>query len=143
MGLAWIKVGEGGAWQGPIAKYLSDDERAAATATAELKTGDTLLMVAGPRRQGPSAARRHPPAARLRNSSCDKSDELKFLWVVDFPLFDYSDEEKRLVSVNHPFTAPNPDDLALLDSAPLKARALAYDMVLNGQETGRRLDSYP
>ena len=56
--------------------------------------------------------------------------------MVDFPLFDYSDEEKRLVSVNHPFTAPNPADLALLDSKPLEARALAYDMVLNGQEMG-------
>jgi aspartyl-tRNA synthetase len=61
---------------------------------------------------------------------------LKFLWVVDFPLFDYSDEEKRLVSAHHPFTAPDPNDLALLDSKPLEARALAYDMVLNGQEMG-------
>ena len=51
-------------------------------------------------------------------------------------MFDYSAEDKRMVSVNHPFTAPNPDDLALLESAPLKARALAYDMVLNGQELG-------
>ena len=66
----------------------------------------------------------------------DDSGELEFLWVVDFPLFEYSEEEKRLVSVNHPFTAPHPDDLELLDSAPLKARALAYDMVLNGEEMG-------
>jgi aspartyl-tRNA synthetase len=56
--------------------------------------------------------------------------------VVDFPLFEYSGEEKRLVSVNHPFTAPHPDDLGLLATDPLKARALAYDMVLNGQEMG-------
>jgi aspartyl-tRNA synthetase len=58
------------------------------------------------------------------------------LWVVDFPLFGFSDEDKKMYSENHPFTAPNPDDLAMLDSAPLNARALAYDMVLNGQELG-------
>ncbi|MGC2303447.1 aspartate--tRNA ligase [Candidatus Binatus sp.] len=135
MGLAWIKVGEGGAWQGPIAKYLSDGERAAATATAELKTGDTMLMVAGQ----PDKVRPVLGDIRLQLAAkfgLDKSEDLKFLWVVDFPMFDYSDEDKRLVSVNHPFTAPNPDDLAMLGSAPLKTRALAYDMVLNGQELG-------
>src|ERR1700674_2859045 len=135
MGLAWIKVGEGGAWQGPIAKYLSDAERAAAAATSELKTGDTLLMVAGP----PDKVRPVLGDIRLQLATkfgLDKSDELKFLWVVDFPMFAYSAEDKRMVSVNHPFTAPNPDDLAMLESAPLKARALAYDMVLNGQELG-------
>ncbi len=64
------------------------------------------------------------------------TDALEFLWIIDFPLFEYSEEEGRMVSVNHPFTAPHPDDLALLDSDPAKARALAYDMVLNGQEMG-------
>jgi aspartyl-tRNA synthetase len=64
------------------------------------------------------------------------ADDLRFLWVVDFPLFEYSAEEKRLVSVHHPFTAPHPDDLGLLDSNALAVRALAYDMVLNGQEMG-------
>jgi aspartyl-tRNA synthetase len=134
MGLAWIKVGEGG-WQGPIAKYLSDSERAAATVTAALKGGDTLLMVAGP----PDKVRPVLGDIRLQLAAkfgLDKSDELKFLWVVDFPMFDYSADDKRMVSVNHPFTAPNPDDLTMLESAPLKARALAYDMVLNGQELG-------
>jgi aspartyl-tRNA synthetase len=134
MGLAWIKAGEGG-WQGPIAKYLSDGERASATVAAELKTGDTLMMVAGP----PDKVRPVLGDIRLQLAAkfgLDKSDELKFLWVVDFPMFDYSAEDKRMVSVNHPFTAPNPDDLAMLESAPLKARALTYDMVLNGQELG-------
>ena len=134
MGLAWIKVGDAG-WQGPIAKYLSDNERAAATAAAGLKTGDTLMMVAGP----PETVRPVLGDIRLQLAATfglDKSDELKFLWVVDFPMFEYSADDKRMNSVNHPFTAPHPDDLALLDSAPLKARALAYDMVLNGQELG-------
>ena len=134
MGLAWIKVGEGG-WQGPIAKYLSDGERAAATAVAGLKAGDTLLMVAGP----PDKVRPVLGDIRLQLAAkfaLDKSDDLKFLWVTDFPLFEYSADDKRMVAVNHPFTSPHPDDLALLDSAPLNARALAYDMVLNGQELG-------
>ncbi len=63
-------------------------------------------------------------------------DELRFLWVVEFPLFEHSEQEGRLVSVNHPFTAPNPDDLGFLAADPLKARALAYDVVLNGEEMG-------
>jgi aspartyl-tRNA synthetase len=134
MGLAWVKVGDAG-WQGPIAKHLSDSEKSAATATSGLKPGDTLLMVAGP----PDKVRPLLGDIRLQlgaKFNLDKSDQLKFLWVVDFPLFDYSADDKRLVSVNHPFTAPHPDDLAMLESAPRNARALAYDMVLNGQELG-------
>jgi aspartyl-tRNA synthetase len=63
-------------------------------------------------------------------------DENKFalLWVVDFPMFYYSEEEKRYVAMHHPFTAPKPEDVALLDSEPGKARARAYDLVLNGNE---------
>ena len=134
MGLAWVKVGDAG-WQGPIGKYLSDAERSAAAEIASLKQGDTLLMVGGP------AEVVRPMLGEIRlqlgaKFGLDKSDELRFLWIVDFPLFDYSADEKRMVSVNHPFTAPHPDDLAMLGSAPLKARALAYDMVLNGQELG-------
>ncbi|HKN00179.1 MAG TPA: aspartate--tRNA ligase [Candidatus Binataceae bacterium] len=134
LGLAWVKIGEG-AWQGPVAKYLSDDERARAAAIASLKTGDTLLMIAGhPDKVRPVLGDiRLQLGARFR---LDNTGELKFLWIVDFPLFQYSAEDKRMVSVNHPFTAPNPEDLMMLDSAPLKARALAYDMVLNGQELG-------
>ena len=58
------------------------------------------------------------------------------LWVLDFPLLDYDEAEKRFVAMHHPFTAPHAEDIALLDSAPLKARARAYDMVLNGNEVG-------
>ena len=134
MGLAWVKVGDAG-WQGPIGKYLSDAERDAAAGIASLKQGDTLLMVGGP------ADVVRPVLSEIRlqlgaKFGLDKSEELKFLWVVDFPLFDYSAEEKRMLAVNHPFTAPHPDDLGMLESAPLNARALHYDMVLNGQELG-------
>jgi len=134
MGLAWVKVGES-AWQGPIAKYLSEAERERVAQATEFNTGDTLLMMAGE----PKKVRPVLGDIRLQLGSkfgLDSTSELKFLWVVDFPLFEYSAEDKRLVSVNHPFTAPNPDDLASLESAPLTTRALAYDMVLNGQEMG-------
>ncbi|HEY6417722.1 MAG TPA: aspartate--tRNA ligase [Candidatus Binataceae bacterium] len=134
LGLAWAKVGEG-AWQGPIAKHLGEAERARAAAAAQLGAGDTLLMVAG------APAKVRPVLGELRLQLADKfqlreSGALEFLWIVDFPLFEFSEEDRRLVSVNHPFTSPHPDDLALLEAEPLKARAIAYDMVLNGQELG-------
>jgi aspartyl-tRNA synthetase len=134
MGLAWIKVGDAG-WQGPIAKFVSDAEKSAVAAASSLKQGDTLIMMGG------AADKIRPVLGDIRlqlaaKFGLDKSSELKFLWVVDFPLFDKSEEGERLASVNHPFTAPNPDDLDMLDGSPLKARALAYDMVLNGQELG-------
>lgn len=134
LGLAWAKI-TGDGWQGPVAKVIGADERARVVQAAGIATGGTLLMIAGPR----GKARPAMGELRLRlGAKFALRDEasLKFLWVVDFPLFDYSEEEKRLVSVNHPFTAPHPDDLGLLASAPLNARALAYDMVLNGQEMG-------
>ncbi len=134
LGLAWLKIASD-AWQGPIAKFISDQERTRVAEIAAPAAGDTLLMIAGAR------GKVRPALGDLRLRLGAKFDlidraALKFLWVVDFPLFDFSEEEKRLVSVNHPFTAPHPDDIGLLDSEPLKARALAYDMVLNGQEMG-------
>ena len=84
-----------------------------------MQIGDTLLMVAGPR------GKVCPLLGDLRlqlGTKFNLRDEraLKFLWVVDFPLFDYSEEEKRLVSAHHPFTAPDPEDLGLLESRPLE-----------------------
>jgi len=134
MGLAWAKAGDG-AWQGPIARHIGDAERTRAAQIAGLETGDTVLMVAGE----PDKVR--PVLGDLRIELGAKfrladSRQLKFLWVVDFPLFEWNADEKRLMAVNHPFTSPHPDDLVLLDSEPLKARAIAYDMVVNGQELG-------
>ena len=134
LGLAWAKIADG-AWQGPVAKYLGDGERQRAAAVASLAAGDTILMIAG----APEGAR--PALGDLRIQLGEKfglraKSELKFAWITDFPLFEYSAEERRLVSVNHPFTAPHPDDLELLDREPLKSRALAYDAVLNGEELG-------
>jgi aspartyl-tRNA synthetase len=134
LGLAWAKLADGN-WQGPVGRHIGEIERTRAAEIAALGQGDTLLMVAGPR------DRIRPVVGDVRLQLAAKfelhrSDELRFLWVIDFPLFEYSEEEKRLVSVNHPFTAPHPDDLGLLDDSPLAARALAYDLVLNGQEMG-------
>lgn len=134
VGLAWARNAADG-WQGPIAKHIGADEKSRVAEVLDLKTGDTLLMV------GTDAAKVRTILGDVRLELgtkfgfCDAGGRA-FLWVVDFPMFEYSAEEKRLVSVNHPFTAPNPDDLALLESEPLAVRALAYDMVLNGQELG-------
>jgi aspartyl-tRNA synthetase len=133
LGLTWAKLADNN-WQGPVARHIQEVERMRAADIAGLGQGDTLLMVAGEREKV------RPLMGELRLQLAAKfdlrSEELRFLWVVDFPLFEYSEEEKRLVSVHHPFTAPHPDDLDLLDSSPLAVRALAYDMVLNGQEMG-------
>ena len=134
LGLGWAKIGAEG-WQGPIAKFLGDNEKSHAAKIAELNTGDTILMIAG----DPDKVRPILGELRLQLASrfnLRETDEMKFVWVVDFPMFEFDATEKRLNSVNHPFTAPNPDDLKMLDSQPLKARALAYDMVLNGEELG-------
>jgi aspartyl-tRNA synthetase len=132
-GLTWARIADD-KWSGPVSRHFLEQQMSVKEAAA-LNSGDMLMMMAGPR------AKVRPLLGEVRLQLGAKfklrdDQALKFLWVVDFPLFDYSDEEKRLVSVNHPFTAPNPADLALLDSKPLEARALAYDMVLNGQEMG-------
>jgi aspartyl-tRNA synthetase len=134
LGLAWAKLSDGN-WQGPVGRHFSELERTRVAEAVELRQGDSLLMVAGER----DIIRPLMGELRLQLAAkfnMRRADDLRFLWVVDFPLFEYSNEEKRLVSVHHPFTAPRPDDLGLLDSNALAVRALAYDMVLNGQEMG-------
>jgi aspartyl-tRNA synthetase len=134
LGLAWAKLADGN-WQGPVGRHIGEVERTRAVEMAGLNQGDTLLMVAGQRDKV------RPLMGDLRlqlaaRFNLRRAEELSFLWVLDFPLFEYSEEEKRLAAVHHPFTAPHPDDLQMLDSNPLAVRALAYDMVLNGQEMG-------
>jgi aspartyl-tRNA synthetase len=83
---------------------------------------------------GPALDRVRQEVARRLNLIPEA--ENRFVWIIDFPLFERNPASRALNSVNHPFTAPHPDDLPLLDSAPERARALAYDMVLNGTELG-------
>ncbi len=134
LGLAWAKAAAPD-WQGPIARHVSEAERGRVAQSAGLTGGETLLMVAG----APGKVRPVLGEIRLQLGArfeLRKSAERRFLWITDFPLFEYSAEERRLLSVNHPFTAPHPEDLDRLDSEPLAVRSLAYDMVLNGEELG-------
>jgi aspartyl-tRNA synthetase len=134
-GLAWVRTAVNEAWQGPIARHFTDDERRRVIAAGGLVGGELLMLVAGPR----DRVRLLMGDLRLQlgvKFGLRETNSTRFLWIVDFPLFEYSVEERRMQSVNHPFTAPHPDDLALLGSQPANARALAYDLVLNGQELG-------
>ena len=135
-GLVWLKVEDGGKVSGPAAKNLSEQEIAAAVATMEAVPGDLLLMVADKWRTAcESMGRLRLAVAEKANLVTDPS-LLKFLWVVEFPLLDWDEEEKRFVAVHHPFTSPMDEDVAKLDSAPGEVRAKAYDVVLNGVELG-------
>jgi aspartyl-tRNA synthetase len=134
LGLAWAKLADGN-WQGPIGRHITEAERNRAAEMAALSQGDTVLMIAGQ----PDKVQPLMGDVRLQLAAkfnLRRPDDLRFLWVLDFPLFECSADERRLDAVHHPFTAPHPDDLELLDSNPLAARALAYDMVVNGQEMG-------
>jgi aspartyl-tRNA synthetase len=133
-GLAWIKILPT-EWQSPIVKFFSDSEKENLKKQLDLKEGDLVLFVA----DQPKVV--NDSLGNLREHLGKKlglidASKLEFVWVIDFPMFEYSEEEKRLVAVHHPFTSPTPSDFSLLDSEPLKAHANAYDLVLNGNEIG-------
>jgi aspartyl-tRNA synthetase len=129
-GLLRLKVA-GGQLEGPAAKFLA----AGAAERLGLAEGDLGLYVAGPDHvSGPSLDRTRQEVAR--RMSLIPAGVNRFVWIVDFPLFEKDPASGALGPVNHPFTAPHPDDVPLLDTAPEQARALAYDMVLNGTELG-------
>jgi len=133
-GLAWVKVTEDG-WQSPIAKFFTDDELAELNKALGAEVGDLLMFMA----DTPAIA--NEALGRLRGHLGQKlglarKDNYKFVWITEFPLLEWDAEEKRHVAVHHPFTAPLEEDFALLDSDPGKARAQAYDLVLNGSEIG-------
>ena len=132
-GLAWLKITAEGQLESVIAKFL--DAKAFAAALPEAKPGDLVLFGAD------NASVVHDVLGRIRLllgeelNLIDKS-AWKPLWVTEFPLLDYSPEEKRYIFMHNPFAAPMDEDLTLLDTEPLKVRAKAYDMVLNGSEIG-------
>jgi aspartyl-tRNA synthetase len=129
-GLVWIKKQEG--WKSSLKMADADFERIwAALGGAD---ADLALLIADKKATALKALgeiRRTWPMDEAARKSL-----LEFCWVTDFPLFEWSEEEKRLVSVHHPFTSPHADDLALLETSPDKVRAQAYDLVLNGVEVG-------
>ncbi len=132
-GLAWLKITADGQLDSVIAKFL--DAKAFGSALPEAKPGDLVLFGAD------TPAVVHDVLGRIRlllgeELNLIDKNAWKPLWVTDFPLLDYSPEEKRYIFMHNPFAAPADEDLALLDSEPLKVRAKAYDMVLNGNEIG-------
>jgi aspartyl-tRNA synthetase len=136
-GLVWIRVGEHGALESPVAKFLSEAEQLALVDAMGARTGDLLLLVAGDR----ALVNRVLGTLRLDLGRPPVNEGgLHFLWVVDFPLFEGLDGDGRPIPAHHPFTMPHADDLSLLDSATgddlLKVRSQAYDLVLNGWELG-------
>jgi aspartyl-tRNA synthetase len=119
------------ALEGPAAKFLPSD----AAARLGLAEGDLCLLVAGPDHiSGPALDRVRQEVARRLNLI--PAGVNRFVWIVDFPLFERDPVTGGLSAVNHPFTAPHPADLPLLETAPEGVRALAYDMVVNGTELG-------
>ncbi|MEG0762288.1 MAG: aspartate--tRNA ligase [Oscillospiraceae bacterium] len=134
-GLAYTRLTQDGETSS-FEKFLNDSEKAALRAKADAKTGDVLLVVADGNNDHVFAAL---GALRLEIAKkfelFDKS-EYKFLWVTDFPLFEYSEEEDRYIAKHHPFTMPKDEDLDKVESNPGECRAKAYDMVLNGCELG-------
>lgn len=134
-GLAWTRLTEGGETSS-YEKFLSPEEAAAVRKTMGAETGDVLLIVASDENKivfDSLGALRCELAARL--NLIDKSKPC-FLWVTDFPVFEYSKTENRYMAMHHPFTAPRVEDIDKLESDPGSVRAIAYDMVLNGNELG-------
>jgi aspartyl-tRNA synthetase len=133
-GLAWIKVREN-EWQSPIAKFFTDDEKAALARRIEMKPGDLIFFVA----DQPKIA--NEALGHLRNLLGRKLgliDEsvFNFVWITQFPLLEYDETGKRFQALHHPFTAPFEEDYDLLTDDPLKVKSRAYDLVLNGSEIG-------
>ncbi|MBN1871502.1 MAG: aspartate--tRNA ligase [Candidatus Omnitrophica bacterium] len=133
-GLAWIKFTEKGA-ESPIAKFFEKERIDKLANILRCETGDLALMVADKTKiaeETMGALRLH--IARLKNIELRKG--FAFAWIVDFPLLKYNEEEKRWESEHHPFTSCKDEDMELLEREPQKARAKAYDLIVNGIELG-------
>lgn len=131
-GLAWIKFQDTGL-NSSIVKFFSEDLQKELIKVMNMEPGDLIFMVADmPSRvnQGLDHLRRRI----ARDRHLIPSDTYEFLWVTDFPLFSWNEEEKRMDSEHHPFTSPNLEDIHLLETEPLKMRSSGYDLVLNGYE---------
>lgn len=133
-GLAWMKFKEG-ALSGPIAKFFNEEEQAELQSTLNIEENDLVVFVAD------KADVVHASLGNLRvklgkDLNLTDKDTYNFVWIVDWPLFEYDEEEGRYFAAHHPFTSPQDDDLEKLESAPSEVKAKAYDIVLNGYELG-------
>ena len=135
-GLVYVKYNEDGTVKSSIDKFYTLEVWAALKERMGAKDGDLVLILSGD-----NANKTRTQLCTLRLEMGDRlglrdKDRFECLWIVDFPLFEWSDEEQRLMATHHPFTMPNPDDIPLLDTHPEQVRAKAYDFVCNGIEVG-------
>ena len=134
-GLGYAKVEEGKPPSGPVAKFLDEGQWEAVVERTGAKVGDMVLFSA----DRPGVV--NPVLAWLRQMAAEEAgliEKGRFVihWVTDFPLFSWSEEEKRWMSEHHPFTGPHPDDIEVLEKDPGKVRSASYDLVINGYECG-------
>ena len=133
-GLAWIKVTEAG-FESPIAKFFKDGQVKAIAERLAAKPGDLMMFIA----DSPKIVAETLGYLRLllaKRLNLIDENKLNFLWVTDFPLVEWNAEEKRYDAMHHPFTAPRDEDIPFMKTDPLKVKAKAYDIVLNGSEIG-------
>ncbi len=134
-GLAYVAIQEDGTLKSSFAKFMTDEQMAALVAAMDGKPGDLLLFAADKNKIVWDVL----GSLRLeiaRQLDLLKKDDYRFLWVTEFPLLEYSEEQDRFVAMHHPFTMPMDEDWHLIDSDPGAVRAKAYDIVLNGTEIG-------
>ncbi len=134
-GLAYVAIQEDGSYKSSFAKFMTDEQMAALVSAMNGKPGD-LLLFAADKNQVVWAVLGALRLELARQQDLLKKDEFKFLWVTEFPLLEYSEEQDRFVAMHHPFTMPMDEDWHLIDSDPGAVRAKAYDIVLNGTELG-------
>jgi aspartyl-tRNA synthetase len=133
-GLAYVKM-ENGEWHSPIAKFFTADEINAMNSIFQAEEGDLLLFVADkPKVVNDSLGKLRNHLAKLLGLA-DRND-YRFIWITDFPLLEWDEDNKRWAAVHHPFTAPMDEDIDYVESDPGRCRAKAYDLVLNGNEIG-------
>ena len=134
-GLAYLSINEDGSYKSSFAKFMKEEELEAIVSKMEGKPGDLLLFAADKTKLVWDVL----GALRLeiaKNLGLLKKDEYKFLWITEFPLLEYSEEQNRFVAMHHPFTMPMEEDLQYIDTDPGRVRAKAYDITLNGTEIG-------
>ena len=135
-GLVYARVEADGSVKSSVDKFYAQDTLQALKDKMNAKSGDLILILSG------------EDAMKVRKQLCElrlemgqrmglrPKDQYSCLWIVDFPMYEWSDEEQRLMAMHHPFTSPKPEDVPLLDTDPARVRANAYDMVINGVEVG-------
>ena len=133
-GLAWMKYQED-SFSSNIVKFFSEELLAELKKQMGISEGD-LVLIAGANESVVNQSLDHLRRQIARDRGLISSDQLEFLWVTEFPLFEWDEDENRVTSIHHPFTAPHEDDIELLKENPLKVRSVSYDVVLNGYELG-------